>query len=131
MSVGSITSQLTFSTGSSVKGSSRALTGSGINSMSEASIPFQPAIDEPSNAWPFSNLSMVKYLAGTVTCCSLPRVSVKRRSTNFTSFSLISLMTSVAVIAMLFSYRMFGRAIPERNKALASVRKACHESRRR
>ena len=87
--------------------------------MSEASIPFQPAIDEPSNACPFSNLSMVKYFAGTVTCCSLPRVSVKRKSTNFTSFSLASLRTSVAVSAMFFSYRKFARAIPERDKALA------------
>ena len=59
-----MTSQLTLSTGSSVNGSRRALTGSGISSMSEASIPFQPAIDEPSNAWPFSNLSMVKYFDG-------------------------------------------------------------------
>ena len=115
-----MTSQLTLSTGSSVNGSSRALTGSGISSMSEASIPFQPAIEEPSNAWPFSNLSMVKYFAGTVTCCSLPRVSVKRKSTNFTSFSLASLRTSVAVSAMLFSYRCLLDVIPERDEASAT-----------
>jgi hypothetical protein len=34
--------------------------GSGISSMSEAWMPFQPAIDEPSNAWPSSNLSASK-----------------------------------------------------------------------
>ena len=41
-----------------------------------------------------------KYLAGTVTCCSLPRVSVKRRSTNLTSFSLIILRTAAPVADM-------------------------------
>jgi shikimate dehydrogenase len=50
-------------------------------------MPFQPAIEEPSKAWPSSNLSMLKAETGTPTCCSLPRVSVKRKSTNLTSFS--------------------------------------------
>src|SRR5215471_20448729 len=65
--------------------------------MSDAWMPFQPAIDEPSNAWPLSNLSIVNTLLGTETCCSLPRVSVKRRSTNLTSLSLISLSTSAGL----------------------------------
>ena len=85
-----------LSTGSSVNGSMRALLGSGMSSMSEAWMPFQPAIDEPSKAWPESNLSMVKYLAGTDTCCSFPSVSVKRKSTNLTSFSLANFNTSDA-----------------------------------
>src|SRR6267142_943365 len=89
-----------LSTGSSVKGSIRALSGSGINSMSEASMLFHPAIEEPSKKCPLSNLSMVKALTGTDTCCSLPRVSVKRKSTNLTSFSLIIFMTSLADIAI-------------------------------
>src|SRR6185436_12335347 len=63
-------------------------------------MPFQPAIDDPSKAWPCSNFSLVKYLTGTVTCCSLPRVSVKRKSTNFTSLSLTSFNTSSGVIAI-------------------------------
>src|SRR2546428_10631485 len=79
---------------SSVNGSMRAESGSGESSMSDASIPFHPAIDEPSKAWPLSNLSCVNTFAGTWTCCSLPRVSVKRRSTNLTSLSLIILSTS-------------------------------------
>ena len=61
-------------------------------------MPFQPAIDEPSNAWPLSNLSITNCLAGTETCCSLPRVSVKRRSTNLTSFSLSILRTSAGLV---------------------------------
>ena len=69
-----------------------------MSNMSEAWMPFHPAIDEPSNAWPDSNLSCRTALAGIETCCSLPRVSVKRRSTNLTSFSLMSLSTSAAVV---------------------------------
>src|SRR5438034_1718735 len=95
-----------LSTGSSVKGSIRALSGSGINSMSEASMLFQPAIEEPSKKCPLSNLSMVNALTGTDTCCSLPRVSVKRKSTNLTSFSLIIFMTSLADIAIAGSPRV-------------------------
>ncbi|MCY1510727.1 hypothetical protein D9M68_451150 [compost metagenome] len=66
-------------------------------------MPFQPAMDEPSNAWPEVNLSSSKCDTGTVTCCSLPRVSVKRKSTNLTSFSLTSLSTSATVFAISFS----------------------------
>jgi hypothetical protein len=93
-------SHVRFSTGSSVNGSMRALSGSGISSMSDASMLFQPAIEDPSKKCPLSNLSFVKALTGTDTCCSLPRVSVKRRSTNLTSLSFIIFMTSAAVIAI-------------------------------
>src|SRR5665647_392482 len=76
-----------------------AVFGSGISSMSEASIPFQPAIDDPSNAWPELNLSSSKCETGTVTCCSFPRVSEKRKSTNLTSFSFTIFITSATVLA--------------------------------
>src|SRR5205823_10143207 len=68
--------------------------------MSDASMPFQPAIDEPSKAWPDSNLSSSKCEMGTVTCCSLPRVSAKRKSTNLTSLSFSICITSAAVLAI-------------------------------
>ena len=80
--------------GSSMKGSIFAVLGSGINSMSEALIPFQPAIEEPSKAWPSVNLLLSNADTGTVTCCSLPLVSVKRKSTNFTLLLLIFFITS-------------------------------------
>jgi hypothetical protein len=83
---------------SSMNGSMYAAAASGISSMSEAWMPFQPAIDEPSKACPLSNLSIVNCLVGTETCCSLPRVSVKRRSTNLTSFSLSILRTSAGLV---------------------------------
>src|SRR5207249_6569452 len=71
----------------------------------EASMLFHPAIEEPSKKCPLSNLSIVKALSGTETCCSLPLVSIKRRSTNLTSLSLIIFMTSLADIAIAGSPR--------------------------
>ena len=81
-----------------------AVLGSGMSCMSDASMPFQPATEEPSKAWPAENLSSSKALIGTVTCCSLPRVSVNRKSTNLTSFSLTSFSTSATVFAISFSW---------------------------
>src|SRR5215475_6121240 len=77
-----------------------AVAGSGISNMSEASMPFQPAIDEPSNAWPEVNLSSSNAETGTETCCSLPRVSVKRKSTNLISLSFTIFITSATVFAI-------------------------------
>ena len=79
---------------SSKNGSMTAVVGSGIRIMSDSLMPFQPAIEEPSNILPSRNKSSSTSRAGMVTCCSLPRVSVKRRSANFASFSLISFRTS-------------------------------------
>ena len=50
--------------GSSVNGSMRAESGSGMSSMSDAWMPFQPAIDEPSNACPSVNLLSSECLGG-------------------------------------------------------------------
>src|ERR1700742_3219562 len=71
--------------------------GSGIRHMSDSLIAFQPAIEEPSNIRPSENESSSIIPASKVTCCHLPRGSVKRRSTYLTSLSLIDLRTSLAV----------------------------------
>src|ERR1700733_9700321 len=84
--VGSSTSQVMTMVVSAKNGSIVAVTGSGIRHMSDSLIAFQPAIDEPSNM-----------VLSKVTCCHLPRGSVKRRSTYLTSLSLIDLRTSLAV----------------------------------
>src|SRR5258708_22890499 len=69
--------------------------------MSDSLMPFQPAIDEPSNILPsWKKFSSTKRV-GTVTCCSLPIVSVNRRSANFASFSAINFRTSAGVISVL------------------------------
>src|SRR5215211_2919162 len=73
-----------------------AVTGSGIRVMSDSLIAFQPAIDEPSNITPSAKVSSSMIDTSKVTCCHLPRGSVKRKSTYLTSLSLIALSTSFA-----------------------------------
>src|SRR5919202_4176480 len=71
--------------------------GSGIRFMSDSWIAFQPAIEEPSNMMPSAKVSSSMVEMSTVTCCHLPRGSVNRKSTNFTSLSLTIFRTSLAV----------------------------------
>src|SRR3954471_5152412 len=66
--------------------------------MSDSWIAFHPAIEEPSNIWPSAKVSSSIIPMSKVTCCHLPRGSVKRKSAYFTSLSLISFMTSLAVV---------------------------------
>ncbi|MNX05667.1 hypothetical protein D3C86_352870 [compost metagenome] len=61
--------------------------------MSDSLMPFQPAIELPSNILPSSNRDGSTMLTGKVTCCSIPRMSTKRRSTNSIWLSLISFST--------------------------------------
>src|SRR5687768_11712994 len=82
---------------SAKNGSIVAVTGSGIRHMSDSLIAFQPAIEEPSNIVPSAKMSSSTMLTSKVTCCHLPRGSVKRRSTYLTSLSLIDFRTSLAV----------------------------------
>ncbi|MNJ69366.1 hypothetical protein D3C77_657090 [compost metagenome] len=79
-------SQVRIRVGSSVNGSSTAVSSTGIRIMSEASMPFQPAMEEPSNILPTSKKSSSSASrAGMVTWCCTPLVSVKRRSIHLTS----------------------------------------------
>ena len=94
-----MTSQRMLTVVSSKNGSMTAVPDSGMRIMSDSLMPFQPAIEEPSNILPSRNRSSSTSRAGMVTCCSLPRVSVKRRSANFTCFSLMSFSTSLGVIS--------------------------------
>ena len=89
-----------------MKGSRTAVSGSGMSTMSDSWMLFQPAMDEPSNILPSSKNPSSTTLAGTLTCCSFPRVSVKRRSTNFTSFSAIVFNTSSADISGILLWSM-------------------------
>src|ERR1700680_1060321 len=79
------------------KGSMHAEAGSGMSVMSDSLIAFQPAIEEPSNIKPSAKASSSIMPMSKVTCCHLPRGSVKRRSTYLTSLSLIDFRTSLAV----------------------------------
>src|SRR5437588_3187971 len=91
----------------------QAVAGSGIRHMSDSWIAFQPAIDEPSNIWPSAKVSSSIIDLSKVTCCHLPRGSVKRKSTYFTSLSFISLRTSLAVVMGTLSSKQIGEsAVP-------------------
>src|SRR5438093_8082673 len=65
---------------SAMKGSMKAVAGSGMANMSEASMDFQPRIEEPSKPRPSLKESSFNSLKGRVKCCQVPKVS-----TNFTS----------------------------------------------
>jgi len=71
--------------------------------MSDSLIAFHPAMDEPSNIWPSAKVSSSIIVTSKVTCCHFPRGSVNRKSTYFTSLSLIIFMTSLAVVMGLHS----------------------------
>src|SRR5580693_2993205 len=96
--VGSSTSQISDIVVSAKNGSIVAVAGSGIRHMSDSLIAFQPAIDEPSNIMPSAKVSSSIMDTSKVTCCHLPRGSVKRKSTYFTSLSLIVFMTFFGVV---------------------------------
>src|ERR1700722_19597348 len=91
-------SQISDMVVSAKNGSMQAVDGSGIRHMSDSLIAFQPAIDEPSNIWPSAKVSSSIMLTSKVTCCHLPRGSVNRKSTYFTSLSLIVFMTFFGVV---------------------------------
>src|ERR1700675_318738 len=103
--VGSSTSQTRTIVVSAKNGSMQTEVGSGIRHMSDSLIAFQPAIEEPSNIMPSANVSSSIWLMSKVTCCHLPRGSVKRKSAYFTSLSLIIFMTFFGVVMACVPFR--------------------------
>src|SRR5690554_8203339 len=69
MVVGSTMLQVMLIVVSSVNGSSTEVSSTGIRIMSDSLMPFQPAIDEPSNILPSAKKSSSTSVAGMVTCC--------------------------------------------------------------
>src|SRR5215475_5443841 len=72
--------QVRLKVGSAQEGCINAVAGSGMASMSLASMLFQPRMLDPSNPNPSANTSSVNSPIGTLKCCHVPNVS-----TNFTS----------------------------------------------
>ena len=68
--------------------------------MSDSLIAFQPAIDEPSNMKPSVSMSSSITPEAMVKCCHLPLGSVKRRSTQSISSSLMRDRIVPALLAM-------------------------------
>src|SRR5436305_13234604 len=92
--------QINESVGSALKISIQAVAGSGITSMSEALITFQPRMLDPSNPRPSVKISSLYSVRVVVKCCHAPGRSVNLKSTSFTSWSLIILLTSDADLAL-------------------------------
>src|SRR3989442_671589 len=82
------------SVGTSKQGSTKALAGSGISSMSLSLMAWKPRIDEPSNPRPSVNVSSSSSFNGIEKCCQVPGRSVNRTSTICTPASLARRMTS-------------------------------------
>src|ERR1043166_5440281 len=66
--------------GSRQNGSIKAVSGSGIASMSEASMLFQPRMLEPSKPRPSLKISSVNSRIGQLKCCHVPNVSTNLMS---------------------------------------------------
>src|SRR5205809_6612380 len=92
--------QINESVGSALKISIHAVVGSGVTSMSEAVITFQPRMLEPSKPRPSVKISSLYSVSVVVKCCQVPGRSVNLKSINFTSLSLINLLTSEADLAL-------------------------------
>src|SRR5258705_6511853 len=84
--------QVKESVGTAQKGSIKAVTGSGMASMSLASMDFQPRMEEPSKPNPSTNTSSVSSPTGTLKCCQVPKVS-----TNFTSTILAPCLRAISI----------------------------------
>src|SRR5438270_4632631 len=89
--------QIIVSVASLQNGSRKAVSGTGMTSMSDSLMACQPRMLEPSNPRPSSKVASVRASAGMVKCCHRPGKSMKRRSTARTSFSRIKARTSLGV----------------------------------
>src|SRR6266446_5721823 len=72
--------QVSERVGTAQNGSMKALAGSGMASMSEASMDFQPRIDEPSKPRPSEKDSSLSSSIGQLKCCQVPKVSTNLMS---------------------------------------------------
>src|SRR5437660_9216262 len=93
--------QINESVGSALKISIQAVAGSGMTSMSEALITFQPRMLEPSKPRPSVKMASLYSVSVVVKCCQVPGRSVNLKSTRFTSGSSIILETSGEVFLSL------------------------------
>ncbi len=93
-----MTSQNITSVGWAENGSITAVASSGTRFMSDSLMSFQPSMDEPSNMIPSVSKSSFTVETCCEMCCHLPRGSVNRKSTYWTSFSLIISRTFLVML---------------------------------
>ena len=103
--------QIRDSVGSLVNGSSTAVSGSGITSMSLLSIACHPRIDDPSKPRPSSKgASSLNSEVGAEKCCQVPSRSINLISTITTPLSLIICRTCLGVIGLVILLAAYGAA---------------------
>ena len=96
--IGSTMLAMTLTVGFVKNGSSRAVAGSGMASMSDSWMPCQPRIDEPSNPRPSSNVPSSNASIGNEQCCQLPSMSTNFRSTISALCFLANVKKSLALL---------------------------------
>src|SRR6266852_2192768 len=95
--------QVSERVGTAQNGSMKAVLGSGMASMSEASIDFQPRMEEPSKPKPSAKDSSLSSAMGQQKCCQVPKVSTNLISTILAPCFLASSKTLFGV----FIFRRF------------------------
>src|SRR4051812_41541368 len=93
--------QIRVSVVSRQNGSMKAVSGTGLTSMSDSLIAFQPRMLAPLKPSPSSNVASSRFSAGIVKCCHWPGKSMNRRSTALTSRSRMRARISRGVIGPL------------------------------
>src|SRR5215472_8886823 len=90
--------QVNDKVGSRQNGSINAVSGSGMASMSDASILFQPRMLEPSKPRPSVKISSVNSRIGQLKCCQVPKVSTNLMSTILAPLFLANSITLLGVL---------------------------------
>src|SRR5712692_172673 len=110
--------------GTAQNGSINAVAGSGMASMSEASMDFQPRMEEPSKPRPSVKDSSLSSSIGQLKCCQVPKVSTNLMSNILAACFLAISRTLLGVAAFdvsFFAIFIFGSQ-PNRIFASASLR---------
>src|ERR1044072_3522657 len=100
--------------GTAQNGSMNAVSGSGMASMSEASIDFQPRMEEPSKPKPSAKTPSFNSAIGQLKCCQVPNVSTNLMSTILAPCFLAISNTLLGVL-MNSDYQLFRLRLPRAN----------------
>src|ERR1044071_8476499 len=119
--------QVSERVGTAQKGSMNAVTGSGMASMSDASMLFQPRMLEPSKPKPSAKTSSVSSLIGQLKCCQVPKVSTNLMSTIFAPFFFA---ISITLLGVLMDFSQVELVCLGRDRASASRIGSGHKRRR-
>src|SRR5512141_1252124 len=106
------------------KGSMKAVSGSGMASMSEASMDFQPRMEEPSKPKPSEKTSSFSSAIGQLKCCQVPKVSTNLMSTILAPLFFASSITLLEVLIVRIG-AWFGALTRDTTLPISGERKTC------